>query len=118
MPQMRKGRTVFCTHTHASKHSHTQTHTIHTPGANVSLMHVHAVARGLIGYINTNTSLERKEGKGVFFAICSPYYKEDNTVTSIWRLVSTVVVSIMKDDMVYALKCPAARCSSEAVHAL
>lgn len=51
----------------------THTQTLHTPGANVSLMHGHAVARGLIGYINTNTSLERQEGKGAFCAICSLY---------------------------------------------
>lgn len=50
---------------------HTQT--LHTPRANVSLMHGRAVVRGLIGYINTNTSLERQEGKGAFCAIRSVY---------------------------------------------
>lgn len=70
---MRKGCTVFYTHTRAQ--------ILHTPGANVSLMHGHAVARGLIGYINTNTSLERQEGKGVFCAICSLYCWEDSPVT-------------------------------------
>ena len=56
---------ILCAHTH--------TQTMHAPGANVSLMHGHAVARGLIGYINTNTSLERREGKGVFCAIGALY---------------------------------------------
>lgn len=53
---MRKGCSVFYTHAHRR----------HTFWANVSLMHGHAVARGLIGYINTNISLEREEEKGYF----------------------------------------------------
>ena len=51
---------------HCILRTHTHTQTMHAPGANVSLMHGHAVARGLIGYINTNTSLERREGKSEF----------------------------------------------------
>lgn len=59
-------------------HCRFYTQTLHTPRANVSLMHGCAVARGLIGYINTNTSLERQEGKGAFCAVHSVYCSEDN----------------------------------------
>lgn len=55
MPYMRKG-CIFYTHAHIDL------------GLMSALMHGHAVARGLIGYINTNTSLEREEGKGAFCA--------------------------------------------------
>lgn len=61
MPQIRKG--VSFKHMHAD--------TTHTLGANVSLMPGHAVAAGLIGYINTNTSLEREEGKDYFMHLPS-----------------------------------------------
>lgn len=52
---------------HCILHTHTQTS--HTPGANVSLMHGHAVARGLNGYINTNIPREGRKGKKVYFML-------------------------------------------------
>lgn len=55
----------------------------------------HAVAAGLIGYINTNISLEREEGKDYFLHL--PLW--ENTMLQLQEETHHILaVAIMKDD--------------------